>query len=205
LSVRIALGAAIFAALALADWRRHGPAATRWREYATLLACVAVALAYGVLNDAVTSSISWEYFYYGKGVAERLGHALPPPFWPLKREAARIGLQATWSAGLLIGVALLVANNPSRRGLPRLRNRRLLAVGLPIVLGTTIVVATLMGGLGWAGAYVWLREFASVVGGDESRLRRFMAVFGVHLGGYVGGAVGTGLAVWRVRRLRKTS
>jgi hypothetical protein len=38
---------------------------------------------------------------------------------------------------------------------------------------------------------------------DEWRPRRFMAVYGVHLGGYVGGALGTILAVVLVSRARR--
>src|SRR3954463_15199167 len=104
LPIRIAIGVAIFTALALHDLRRHGRRATRWREYAVLLACVAAACAYGVLNDQLTSSISWEYFYYGKGLETALGPQIPPDPLQLHLRAALVGVQATWSAGLILGV-----------------------------------------------------------------------------------------------------
>ena len=60
---RITFGLLVLAALAILDWYQKGPAATRWREYLFLLLCVAVAMAYGIANDQITSRISWEYFY----------------------------------------------------------------------------------------------------------------------------------------------
>src|SRR5437867_8855004 len=109
LLVRIAAGIAIFAALAVADLCKHGRGATRWREYLFLLMCVLLAIAYGVINDQVTSRISWEYFYYGKELDRVLGPETPPDPAALHRHAAIIGAEATWSAGLIIGVALLLA------------------------------------------------------------------------------------------------
>src|SRR5438309_744869 len=66
LLVRIATGVLIFVALAIADLRAHGAAATRWKEYRFLIVVTALAMLYGALNDQITSAISWEYFYYGK-------------------------------------------------------------------------------------------------------------------------------------------
>src|SRR5438477_12984881 len=109
LLTRIGIGCLIFLILALLDLRRHGPQATRWREYLFLLTCVIVALLYGVINDQLTMTISWEYFAYGKGIAETLPGAEPNSL-PFRMEVAKIGLMATWSVGLLIGVALLLAN-----------------------------------------------------------------------------------------------
>src|SRR5437868_15408094 len=122
---RIAIGVLIFAALAWWDYRRNRDQATRWREYLVLVACTLGAMAYGIVNDQITSTISWEYFYYGKDLADTLGPHLPPDSIKLHLAAALVGIQATWSAGLIIGVALLVANNPSKT-LPRLPNTALL-------------------------------------------------------------------------------
>jgi hypothetical protein len=113
LLMRIAIGAAIFFLLALSDLRRNGPRATRWKEYCFLLAVVAAAMVYGAANDLITSAISWEYFFYGKDLAHALGDRVPPDPLALAWEAAKVGMKATWTVGLLIGVALLVANNPA--------------------------------------------------------------------------------------------
>src|SRR5947209_8779648 len=123
MGIRVTIGVAIFAILAVTDYRRRRSAATRWREYLFLCGAVAVALFYGVINDRITSSISWEYFYYGKGLDERLGPQTPPARAALHREACKIAAKASWSAGLIVGVLLLLANNP-RNARPQLSYRR---------------------------------------------------------------------------------
>ena len=201
LPVRIAIGVCIFIALALHDLHRHGRRATRWREYAVLLVCVAAACAYGALNDQVTSSISWEYFYYGKDLAETLGPRTPPDPLQLHLRAALVGVQATWSAGLILGVALLVANNPTKR-LPQLPYPTLLRQ-LPVVLLITLVASALGGFLGHRGLLNWLDdEFPALFRTDTWRPRRFLTVYGIHLGAYAGGVLGTVVAVVRIRRAR---
>jgi hypothetical protein len=203
LAARVAVGVAIFAALAFVDWRRHRERATRWREYAFLLACVAIALAYGVLHDQVTSTISWEYFAYGKFPADALPPDEPPNSPRFRWEAAKVGMKATWTAGLIIGVALLVANNPRKDGRPRLPNTRLLRF-VPLVLGVAVLTSLCLGVAGYFGAFLpFNADFREMVTDDEWRPRRFMAVYGVHLGGYVGGALGTILAVVLVSRARR--
>src|SRR5436190_9095757 len=81
LAARIAAGVLVFAALAIWDWRRHGAAATRWREYCFLLITIVAAMIYGIINDQITSRISWEYFYYGKELQQILGARTPPDSW----------------------------------------------------------------------------------------------------------------------------
>jgi len=60
--LRITFGILVLAALAIMDLRQEGRNATRWREYAFLALCAAVAMVYGILNDQVTCRISWECF-----------------------------------------------------------------------------------------------------------------------------------------------
>jgi hypothetical protein len=202
LFIRIALGILIFTALALVDYARHRQNATRWREYTLLLLAVAGAICYGVVNDQITSAISWEYFYYGKGLEEQLGPQTPPAALPLHLAAALVGIKATWSAGLLIGVALLLANNPSKR-LPRLRNRDLLTL-IPLVFLVTACVGAIGGYLGYLGLPArFSDDFDQMLRHDEWRPHRFMAVYGVHLGGYLGAALATTLAVLRTRQKRR--
>src|SRR6516164_3689375 len=93
LAARVAIGAGIFAALAAVDLWRNGRRATRWREYLFLIAAVALAMAYGLINDFVASGISWEYFYYGKGLDRLLGPHVPPDPMALRRAACEIGLR----------------------------------------------------------------------------------------------------------------
>src|SRR5436305_7516242 len=91
LPLRIGIGVVIFALLAAIDLHRRGRQATRWREYLLLLAAVAVALAYGIVNDQFTSRLSWEYYYFGKGLDAALGPQTPPDPARLSWEAAKVG------------------------------------------------------------------------------------------------------------------
>lgn len=203
LVARVAIGAAIFAALAFIDWRRNRERATRWREYTFLLACVLIALAYGAIHDQITTTISWEYFAYGKGVAEHLPPNEPPNSPAFRWEAAKIGMKATWTAGLIVGVALMLANNPRRDGRARLTYRCLLAF-LPLVIGLAILTSICLGIAGYFGAFVPMHEdFRVMLERNEMHPRRFMAVYGVHLGGYIGGTTGMIVAVLLVRRARR--
>ena len=204
LVARIAVGALILSGLALWDLYRNRSRATRWREYAFLLSCVAIAIVYGGLNDQVTTTISWEYFAYGKGVAEVLPANEPPNSWAFRWEAAKVGMKATWTAGLIVGVAILIANNPSKR-YPSLPYRRLYPFAF-LVFGVTAVMSFCLAMAGYLGAFQSFNpEFGEMVAADQWRPYRFMAVFGEHLGGYVGGVIGTVIAVILIIRQRKRS
>jgi hypothetical protein len=199
---RIGIGAAIFAALAVADVRRNGRSARRWREYLFLLACVVAALAYGAVNDQLTVGISWEYFYYGKGLDQVLGGKTPPEQWALRWEAAKVGLKATWSAGLILGAAMLMANNPAKDR-PALTFARLAEL-MPRMLAITVATAVALGCMGHYGLLNWLDKYLALLW-QEGQFRpvRFMTVYGIHLGGYAGGAIATVWAVIHIRRSRQ--
>jgi hypothetical protein len=186
--LRFTFGIFVLAALAIVDLRQKGRKATRWREYAFLALCVAVAMAYGILNDQVTCRISWEYFYYGKDLSSILGPDTPPNPMALQLQALPIGASATWWAGLIIGAAMLIANNPSRRG-PQLPYSRLIA-RLPAILTITALCAIVFG---FAGNLYYLNglspDFQNLAATNLWRPHRFMTVYGIHLGGYVGGAL----------------
>jgi hypothetical protein len=200
LLARILIGSAIFVVLAAVDLQQHGKSATRWREYGVLSLAVLAALVYGAINDQLTVTISPEYFLYGKELSKSLGDN--PPMPQLRWEAAKVGLKATWSAGLIFGVALLLANNPYR-SLPRLRNRQLILY-LPMILLSAATFAVVGGWLGYHGYLTQLdSDFQDMLSANLYRPMRFMCTWGVHLGAYVGGLAGTIMAILLVihRRL----
>lgn len=204
LAVRIGIGASVFAILGIADWRRKGRHATRWREYSFLLLAVGMALLYGVFNDLITCRLSWEYFYYGKELSPILGDLVPPDYEKLSWEATKVGLKATWTVGLLIGVFLLLANNPRKDRQP------LSYVGLlkrlPMIVGSAAIGALLLGWVGHAGGLTNVSEdFRQMVLHDEFRPFQFMMVYGIHLGGYIGGALGTVAAIVSILRERRNA
>jgi hypothetical protein len=201
LLIRIAIGCTIFASLAIYDLRKNGAKAKRWREYSLLIASVLASLAYGTINDQITVTISPEYYLHGKGIANTLGDN--PPMPQLRWEAAKVGLKATWSAGLIFGVVLLIANNPYK-SLPRLRNRQLL-IYLPMILTTAAACGGIGGWLGYHGQLTRLdSDFQNLIDLQMYRPYRFMYAWGVHLGGYAGGMIGTVISASLVLSRRAT-
>jgi len=202
LATRIAIGAAIFFILAVIDLKKNGARATRWREYLFLLACVAFALVYGIVNDLITSTISWEYFSFGKGLWPDVLPDLPPNPLRLHIAACVVGIKATWTVGLIIGAALLLANNP-RKNRPQLPITTL-AKMLPMIAVITVAFAMILGLAGYSGLIAkFSDDFAQMLRHDEMRPRRFIAVFGIHLGGYMGGLIGIITSVFIVLHQRK--
>jgi membrane associated rhomboid family serine protease len=197
LPYRLAIGLSIFAVLAIVDLRRNGAKARRWREYCFLAVIVAVAMAYGMMNDCITSAISWEYFYYGKELSPILGPQTPPDRAAMRWQAMKVGMQATWSVGLILGAVLLMANNP-RPSRPPLSFTRLFAFVLAVFVFTAFM-AVVMGFIGSRGGLNWCSpDFREMARDNLFRPSHFMTAWGVHLGGYLGGILGGIIAVWRV-------
>jgi hypothetical protein len=204
LLARVGIGSSIFAILAAIDLYRNGRKATRWREYSFLLLAVGLAMAYGAINDTIASQISWEYFYYGKGISQQLGPAVPPDLVALRSAAVEVGLKATWSAGLIIGVALLIANNP-RRNQVRLTYRTiaLLLVFILVVTAMGAGAGAIVGSQGWLA---WSNpDIAAIARENLFRPTRFMAVYGMNMGGYLGGILGTACCITWMSRNRRES
>lgn len=199
--IRLTIGITILAFLAIGDLVKNGQQATRWREYAYLILCVAVAIAYGITNDQITARISWEYFYYGKNLAPILGP--PPPYLlAVYIQAVRIGASATWWFGLVAGAAMLIANNP-QVGLPRLSYPSLCG-RLPSLILIVALLAVLGGLAGYFYLLTWIdADFPDLIKYHLWRPRRFMTVYGIHLGGYLGGVVAVSYNVWKIRRQRR--
>ncbi|MCY2951258.1 MAG: hypothetical protein NTU53_04680 [Planctomycetota bacterium] len=200
LAVRVGVGVSILGVLAVAEIRRRGREARRWREYLFLLFAAGVAMAYGVVNDLITAGISWEYYYYGKGLDVVLGATVPPAVGALRWEAAVVGMKSTWTAGLIGGVALLIANNP-RKGREQLPYGALCGL-VPMMVAWAGLWAAVLGVVGYMGFLArFSGDFAELVREDLFRPRRFMCVYGIHLGGYVGGLIGAiAGVVWIVRK-----
>ena len=202
LAARLAIGGTILLILAGNDLRRHGRAATRWREYAFLLIAAAAAAAYGAMNDLVTSAISWEYFYFGKGLSDTLGPVEPPAVGALAWGAAKIGMASSWSAGVLAGAILLLANSyPGRRGTP------VESMSMPRLLRWLwrVAMGALIGGVigGIAGRIIsgfWMPIDLHGLGGmDDRRAALFMTTWGIHGGSYLGAGIATIQCAWRIR------
>ncbi len=173
--VRIAVGVAIFATLAIVDIKRRGAQATRWREYLFLLACVAMAMATAIANDMVTVTLSPVYFVVHENI-----RAYDPP--NIRWVALSVAMRGSWWVGLIGGVAMLFANNPSPRWRQLPMRRLYKRIGL--VMLTALACSALMGSLQYAGLLGEIGKDADI------RERLFMTALQAHTGAYIGGGLG---------------
>ena len=189
---RLALALAFLAAVPAIDFARHGARATRWREYAFWVACGGTGAVFAAVVDQVTSRISRAYFVIGKQLADDA---------TFPRELVLFGLRVGVVAGLAVGGALLIANNP-KPGLPQLGYRvlvRFTRIPIACALAAAPLTAALsrwdVQGLGASLAHVM----------SEREVQRFLLVQRVHVGLYAGALVGTALACAGVRKGRHRS
>ncbi len=190
-ATRLGILVLLAAAVASIDWWWYRSRATRWREYSFLLAAGLLGGLFGIGNDHVTATISPEYFTMGKGL---------PPGESFRFQVTLLGFQAGFGAGAVIGMSYLLANSGNRR--PNLPIRRLfLLAWLPVVAALVLTPVC-----SWIAYRFDPLRFTSLFDGilSPSEISRFRAVWGIHLGLYAGGLLGTVLGVLRLRRLRAT-
>jgi hypothetical protein len=188
---RLALLLVVLALLAGWDRWRHGAEARRAREYAFLLGCGALAAGLGALLDQLSVRISPHYFVLGKGVAAGPGLA-----W----RAAGVGAQAGFVAGLVVGGVLLLVDQP-RAGRPTLGGRALLRTALPWLLGAALLGEALGAALAPLDPLGLERELEGFLRAPARD--RFVQVWGMHAGLYLGALAGLVLAAIRVVRARR--
>lgn len=188
---RALAGGTFFAALAYYDWRKHPGNPRRVKEYGFLFGVTMLAMAYGVLHDIITYHLSPAYYIYGKGLASAQDG--------FNADVVTLALKATWTAGLIGAVALLLANNPHPLW-PQLPYVRLAAFAA-VPFSTSI-------GAEWSfGAVTWwcssaLRAHLELPPPTSLIDNRFLVVAGMHWGAYLGGALGVAAACWLIRRQR---
>jgi hypothetical protein len=180
----------LMALVAWIDWRRRGPQATRWREYGFLLAAGLLGGLIGIAIDQFTSTVSPDYFIYGKGIPAGNGFRL---------RVAELGFHAGLLAGVVIGGAYLLANNPQpdRPGLPTPRLFRFALHPFLFALFLAPVGSFIAYSYDPLGYRSDLRDIF-----DTSQVRGFLAVWGAHAGIYAGALLGTVWGVLHIRRRR---
>lgn len=182
----------LLGAIALVDFLRHRERATRWREYAFWLACGLVGALFAVGNDIVTSQLSEPYFALGKGLASDDSRELMV-------DVVLLAIRAGFVAGLAIGGALLIANNPDKN-LPQLPYGALARFTLVPALAAIVAapIGAACANLDVQGLSSQLRQVLS-----PHEVDRFLMVQRIHLGLYAGALIGTIGAVARLRRKRR--
>lgn len=186
LAYRVLFGLAFFLVLGIADVVRNPQDPRRAREYLFLLSATLAATAYGVVHDHLTVTMSPEYFRAYKGL---------PDSASLRWTVTVLAVQASYWVGAVAGAVMLVANNPSPAR-PQLPYAMLARIG-GIPLAAAAAGALLCGLALHAGLLsVVARTTFGVPGGPPQ------VVWGIHIGSYLGGAIGLVAATVAIRRRR---
>lgn len=188
---RVLLLFTLMAIVAIVDFKRKGREASKYREYGfILIAGVAGALA-GFANDLITSSISPEYFIFGKGL--ELGD-------DLRCRAGIFGAKEGLSAGIIAGAVCLFAIG-QKTSLSGAQLRSLLArLWMPLG-GAALVGVTLPLGAGSFDPFHLAAKLESLLNGEQ--IGRFLRVWWIHTGLYAGLVLGLAAMIARTRRDRR--
>jgi len=189
---RVVLLFGLMLVVALVDFYRKGPQATKFREYGFVIIAGAIGAAVGLVNDLITSSISPEYFIFGKGLEDGPN---------LRIQAGLFGLRVGFSAGVIAGaISLYVTRRKS--AYPPLKCCRLLRMlWMPIT------------GAIFCGVIIPLlfskfdpEHFSDQLNGllDAGKLDRFRQVWWTHVGLYAGMIIGLAAMLVRAAGERKT-
>ncbi|MDP6634358.1 MAG: hypothetical protein QGG42_05635 [Phycisphaerae bacterium] len=187
--IRIAALVGLMSIVAGVDaWYRRARS-TRWKEYLFILVTGCAGAVFGSLTDMVTSSISPDYFVYGKEL----------PAEGLRWSAMLLGLQAGFSAGAIAGALCLFVG---------VRNLAKTSISLPraaMLSWRPFLLAVIFAAvIPLAGARFdpmgFLEELRILFGPE--RAGRFLTVWQIHLGVYLGLGVGV---VWMIVTIRRLS
>ncbi len=189
---RLAVGLTILGVLAVLDVIKNPRNPKRLKEYAFLFSVTALAIGYGIAHDFVTYNICSEYFTVGYGLEGAQDG--------FSSEVVLLAAKAAWSAGLFIGLVLLIANNPSKR-ISQLSYRaltRFLLGPLAFSISAAVLCA--------AAANVFSQFIANHLELGVLQLRDevgFLTVWGAHIGTYCGALVGLVFVAAKVRKTRR--
>lgn len=192
-SYRVAALAVFALSAVLWDVHRSGRSGSRWREYLFLFLGGVVGATLGVGNDLLTSAISPEYFSIGKGINS--GEHF-------RRDVLQLGLQAGFSAGVILAAVMLFANSVGRSVPP-----------LPIARVAWRVVCPCGGamlGAGVLGSLAVLIDSRTLLDSlsdlmTDGQLRCFAIAWAIHIGLYAGAVIGLIVAVVQIRSGRRLS
>ena len=172
------------------DFARHRRSATRWREYALLLLAATAGAACGAACDAVTSTVSPDYFMVAKGIDPGPG---------FRARAVALGAQAGAGFGALLGGVMLFAAGRGFTGDRAAVRRVVRAFFVVPFCGLTAGAAALFVSSISRTTLAWFREWSWLT---EDEMRRATAAWLAHLGLYAGALAGTVVAIRELRRLR---
>lgn len=173
---RLAFGLTFFFIFGLYDWVKNPQNPTRVREYGFLASCALISVIFAIFHDLITFNISYEYFEIAKDLGKDL------KFFP---KVVILAAKASYWVGLIVGIILVIANNPRKRLEPLPYKTLYRYLVYPFVSAITMAL------LGVLTAYSVFPYFTA--NGGEQVLKypmRFEIVAFIHWGTYIGGAIG---------------
>ncbi len=185
---RLALVVFVMAIIAWIDWRRHRAQATKWREYSFLLTAGLLGGLIGALLDNLTVTLSPEFFLFAKNIAGGAG---------FRYRLTEFAFHAGLVAGIAVGGAYLIANNP-KPGRPSLSYKRLFCLAVWPLAGALVAVPIVAPLICRWDPWGMRTKLADLLTADQ--LNRFIAVWGINVGTYLGGVLG---AIWGVISIRR--
>jgi hypothetical protein len=187
--IRIAALVGLMTIVAGVDlWYRRGRS-TRWKEYLLILLTGCGGAVFGALTDLVTSSISPDYFIFGKGL----------PADGIRWRAMELGLQAGFSAGAIAGALCLFVGMRNRANATAFLPRVAMLAWRPFVLAV-IFGAVVPFACAWFDPFGFVEHLSRPLGEDCAV--GFLMVWHIHLGVYLGLGVGV---VWMIVTIRRAS
>jgi hypothetical protein len=190
-SYRVVLLLGLMLVVSLVDFYRNGAQAVKFREYGFVIITGLIGATVGFVNDLITSSISPEYFIFGKGLEEGPD---------LRMQAGLFGLRVGFSAGVIGGAVCLYASR-RKSGCPPAKFSHLLRL-----LWMPVAGAILCGiALPLAFSKFDPARFSSQLPGllDTGGISRFLQVWWTHVGLYTGMVIGLTAMIRRSIKDRK--
>jgi len=169
-------------------WYRRGKS-TRWKEYSFILAAGLAAGVFGMVTDLITSSISPDYFIFGKQL----------PAEKIRLSAMLLGLQAGSSAGVIAGAMCVFVGSRKGAGSRLPVGRIAMLSWRPLALAVAFAAAFPLV-CGWFDPFNFVVRLGPALG--EIRARKFLVVWHIHCGVYLGLAVG---AMWMIVSMMRIS
>ena len=188
---RIACLLLFAAVMSFLDFRKRGNQATQYLEYGFVLAAGLVGALIGAGNDFITSSISPDYFTIGKGLTDG---------GRISFNAVQYGLQVGCSGGVISG-AIAVYLTRRKSAYPPIGFGALFShLWMPVsgaLLGAVALpaIASRFDPMGFAAQ---LRDVLT-----PDRIARFRLVWWIHLGVYLGLAMGLAAMLTILLRRRR--
>ncbi len=186
ISFRLSIGLTIFLILGVRDYLKNREDPKRAKEYLFIAGCSIASIVYAIIHDCITFSISIEYFAIAKDLGEDV---------KLFPDVVLLATKASYWVGIIVGLVLVVANNPFKN------YKQLTYTELAKQIPLPLMAALIFGFLAYFIPDLTEPVFSK--GGEEilKDPENFERVAFIHWGTYIGGLLG--LVVTALKVLRK--